>query len=51
LDTDGALAVVELDAAATIASSGSYAPLIVKDWTTALALRLDDNGDAVQFDP
>jgi len=51
LDSSRALGIVELDLAATAASNGSYAPLVVKDWATALALQLDDNGDPVQFDP
>jgi WD40 repeat protein len=51
LDANRALGVVELDLAATAAASDSYSPLVVKDWATALALQLDDNGDPVPFDP
>jgi hypothetical protein len=51
LDSNRALGVVELDLAATAASNGSYSPLVVKDWATALALQLDDNGGPVPFDP
>ena len=51
LDANGALGILDLDVASTVVGGGSYSPLVVKDWPTALALRLDDNGDPVPFDP
>ncbi len=51
LDGNGAVVVVDVDVASTVVGGDSYSPLVVKDWPTALALRLDDNGDPVPFDP
>jgi WD40 repeat protein len=51
LDATASLGVGDFDVAAPIAVSGSVAPLVVRDWPAVLALRLDDNGDAVPFDP
>jgi hypothetical protein len=51
LDANGALGVVDLDVAASVAGGDASAALVTKDWPVALALRLDDNGDPVPFDP
>jgi len=51
LDANGALGVVDLDVAASVAGGDVSAALVTKDWAAALALRLDDNGDPVPFDP
>jgi hypothetical protein len=51
LDATASLGVGDFDVATPAAVSASVAPLVVRDWPTVLALRLDDNGDAVSFDP
>jgi len=51
LDAGGALGVIDLDVAAPVAGNGATPELVARDWSAALALRLDDNGDAVSFDP
>jgi hypothetical protein len=47
VDGLGALVSGEVDLAAAAAASADAAALVERDWSAALALRLNDNGDPV----
>jgi WD40 repeat protein len=47
----GEVAIAALDLAAAPSGTAAGAALGARDWSAALALRLDDNGDPVAFDP
>lgn len=48
---DGSLLTATVDLAASSEAAADPAPLVARDWSTAFALRLNDNGEPVPFDP
>lgn len=48
---DGSLLATTIDLAAPSATAADFAPLVARDWSAPLALRLNDNGEPVPFDP
>jgi hypothetical protein len=48
---DGSLLSRVLDLAAAEPATVDAAPLVARDWSAAFALRLNDNGEPVPFDP
>jgi len=50
-EAGGALVSGNIDLTAASAAAGDTAALVERNWSAAFALRLNDNGDPVQFDP
>jgi hypothetical protein len=51
LAADGALAAAEIDLSKPSGAPGDAPALVAREWFRSLGLRLDDNGDAVPYDP
>jgi hypothetical protein len=51
VDFGGAIVTGVVDLAAPHVAAADARALITRNWEAALALRLNDNGDAVPFDP
>jgi hypothetical protein len=47
----GSVVSTTLDLAASTEAAVELAPLVARDWSAAFALRLNDNGEPVPFDP